>query len=103
MLLPFYERGYLPAPGGAAMPYLIVGDGPVRLVLIPGAGDGLRTVYEWAEPTAWALRKRAAHYTMLLISRRDPLPAGCSAEGHADDYIAVIDALRWGPAILEGN
>jgi hypothetical protein len=31
-----------------------------------------------------------------VINRREPLPAGYTAEQHAEDYIQAIEDLRWG-------
>lgn len=103
MFIPTYKKGLLPISSGAVMPYITLGNGPVPLLLIPGAGDGLRTVYDASFQLAWYFRQRIRRYHMLLVSRRQPIPASWSLEQDANDYIRVIEKLNWGPTLLECN
>jgi pimeloyl-ACP methyl ester carboxylesterase len=102
-VLPAYRAGALVTPDGARIPYVMLGDGPTALTIIPGAGDGLRTVTEAAAQLAWYFRRRARHYRVLILSRRQPIPVGYRAEAFADDSIWAMEQLAWGPAILECN
>lgn len=43
-ILPPSHSDHLTTPDGATIDYLVVGSGPIRLLTIPGAGDGLATV-----------------------------------------------------------
>lgn len=101
--LPEYESDQLTTPDGASLPFLKVGRGPVPIVLIPGAGDGLRTVADaWLQLT-WFYRWRADTYRMLLLSRRQPIPPDYGLERHAEDMIWAVEQLGWEPAIWECN
>jgi pimeloyl-ACP methyl ester carboxylesterase len=102
-LLPRYEKGSLIAPGGDRISYLMLGDGPVPLVLIPGGGDGLATVSDAARRIAFFYRKRASRYRMLLLSRRQPIPSGFTVERHAGDYAWAMELLEWEPSVIECN
>ena len=102
-LLPRYEKGSLVAPGGERIPYLTLGGGPVPIVLVPGAGDGLATVGGAARRIAFFYRKHVPRYRMLLLSRRQPIPRGFTIERHADDYAWAMELLEWGPSVIECN
>ncbi len=89
--------------GGDRIPYVALGDGPAPVVLIPGAGDGLATMSDAARRVAFFYRRRASRYRMLLLTRRQPIPRGFTAEQHADDYFWAIGRLGWGPSVIECN
>lgn len=103
IFLPPYHNDTVRTADGAQLQYLTLGDGPISVMLIPGAGDGLNTVGRAALQLAWMYRKRARNYRMLIVSRRIPIPANFSIEGHADDFIWLLEKLQWGPTILECN
>ncbi|MHB1294608.1 MAG: alpha/beta fold hydrolase [Anaerolineae bacterium] len=103
MFLPSLKRGLLPTADGAAIPYVRVGDGPVPVVVLPGAGDGLRTVYDAAWQLAWFYRRRAKQYRFLVLSRRQPLPLDHAISDQARDAIYAVEQLGWGPALWECN
>ncbi len=103
MVLPPYTLGAITTPDGAQMAYMTLGNGPVKLVVIPGAGDGQATAAEAAGRLRLYFAKRAKRYRILYISRRQPIPSGWSVEQHANDYISAIEQLGWGPAIFECN
>lgn len=102
-LLPHYEKGSLITSGGDRISYVTLGDGPIPIVLIPGAGDGLTTVGDTARRAVFFYRKRAPHYRMLLLSRRQPTPHGFTVEQHADDYLWAMERLEWVPSVIECN
>ena len=79
----------------------MLGDGPVPIVLIPGAGDGLATMRDAARRVAFFYRKRVSRYRMLLLSRRQPIPRSFTVERHADDYAWAMALLGWGPSVIE--
>jgi pimeloyl-ACP methyl ester carboxylesterase len=103
VVLPRYEKGLLTTPDGDRVPYLTLGDGPVPVVLIPGAGDGLATASDAALRLAYFYRKRAHRYRMLLVSRRQPIPQGFTVEQHAGDYARAMESLGWGASVIECN
>lgn len=98
-----YSRFTLSLSNGAVMPVVKLGDGETPVVTIPGAGDGLATVYDSARRLAWFYRDRAPHQTMHLVSRRENIPADHSIEDHARDYMEALDRLRLTSVILECN
>src|SRR5690625_3344323 len=103
VLLPSYQSGTIQLTDGAVMPYVLVGTGERRLVMVPGAGDDLQTVKDAAAQLAWTYRHRAQGYTTLFVSRRIPLPQGHAVEQHAQDYLERLDQLGWDEFLLECN
>lgn len=102
-LLPPYYPGTLALPDGAELPYVMIGEGKLAVLVIAGAGDGLTTVRDGALQLAWFYRHRAKTHRILLLSRRQPIPPGFSMAQHADDTIYGIEALGWPPSVLECN
>ena len=62
------------------MDYIRFGSGERVLILLPGLGDGLRTVKGTALPMALLYRKFAKHFTVYAFSRREPLDEGCTPQ-----------------------
>ncbi len=75
------------------MDYISFGSGGQKLLLLPGLGDGLRTVRGMALPFAWMYRRLAKAYTVYLFSRRNHLPPAYSSEEMASDVRRAMDAL----------
>lgn len=103
MLLPTYEKGFVPLADGARVPYVAVGEGDIPVVLVPGAGDGFRTVADAALALAWTYRARARRYRVLFLSRREPLPPGFTMAQHAADLVFAAQALGASRAVWECN
>jgi 3-oxoadipate enol-lactonase len=101
MSLPAFQTGHLSEPDGARKPYVTFGSGPVSMVVVPGAADGIRTCVDVALFLAWFYRHRAEHCRILILSRREPLPARFGFERHADDMIRSVEQLRFGPSVWE--
>jgi pimeloyl-ACP methyl ester carboxylesterase len=101
MDLPPFETGFLTEPDGARLPYVRIGTGSIATIVVPGAADGLRTCVQVALYLAWFYRQRAERYRILILSRRDPLPADYSLERQADDMIRATEQLGFGPAVWE--
>jgi pimeloyl-ACP methyl ester carboxylesterase len=101
MILPAFETGHLPAGDGVLKPYVSLGSGPTAMVVVAGAADGLRRCIDIASSLAWFYRERAKTSRILILSRRDPLPPGFGMERHADDMIASVEQLGFGPAFWE--
>lgn len=101
MILPAFETGLLPAGDGFLKPYVSMGNGTTAMVVVAGAADGLRRCIDIASSLAWFYRERAKTSRILVLSRRDPIPPGFGMQRHADDMIASVEQLGFGPAFWE--
>ncbi len=77
----------------AHMDYIRFGTGDKVLIMLPGLGDGLRSVKGTALPMAFMYRKFAKHYTVYAFSRKEPLPYGYTTRHMAEDQKKVMDEL----------
>ena len=93
----------LTTPDGAQLAYLTLGDGPRRMIYLPGAGDGIARADEAKERLLWWLKARAGYFSVLYLSRRDPLPVDWTLEDQARDVIWAVEQLGWAPALLEAQ
>ena len=75
------------------MDYIRFGSGEKVLVMLPGLGDGLRTVRGTALPMALLYRKFAKQYTVYAFSRREPLEAGVTTRDMAADQAEAMALL----------
>ena len=75
------------------MDYLSFGRGEDALVLLPGLGDGFKTVKGPALPTAWQYRIYAKSYKVYLFSRKNALPEGYSTRDMASDQAKAMETL----------
>ena len=75
------------------MDYIRFGSGERVLILLPGLGDGLRTVKGTALPMALMYRKFAKQYTVYAFSRREPLAAGMTTRDMAAEQAQAMEAL----------
>ena len=75
------------------MDYISFGSGEKVLVMLPGLGDGLRTVRGTALPMALLYRKFAKQYTVYAFSRRAPLEAGVTTRDMAADQAEAMVLL----------
>ena len=73
--------------------YVAFGRGERALVLIPGLGDGLRTVKGMALSFSWLYREYAVEYRVYVFSRRNDLPEGFTIRDMAEDLKGAMDAL----------
>ena len=78
----------------AGMEYIRFGRGPRTLVMLPGLGDGLRTVKGTDIPMAWMYRIFSRDYTVYMFSRRSNLPAGYTTRDMARDLAEAMDGLQ---------
>ena len=67
------------------MDYIVFGHGEKVLILIPGLGDGLRTVRGMAFPFSVLYRKIGSEYRVYSFSRRRQMEEGCSTRDMAED------------------
>jgi pimeloyl-ACP methyl ester carboxylesterase len=73
--------------------YIRFGIGKKNLILLPGLGDGLRTVKGTAVPMALYYRALAKDYTVYMISRKKHLPQGHTTRDMAEDLKAAMEEL----------
>ena len=73
--------------------YICFGTGARDLIMLPGLGDGLKTVGGTALPMALMYRMFAKDFTVYMFSRREDLPAGHSTRDMAKDLADAMDAL----------
>lgn len=87
---------------GGEMDYIRFGSGAKTLVMIPGVGDGLKTVRGAALPFALMYRALAAEFTVYVFSRRAELPAQMSTREMAADLNEAMERLGLRGAALVG-
>ena len=69
------------------------GRGQKNLLILPGLGDGIRTVKGSALPFAFSYRCFAQEYRVYVLSRKEPLPQSCTIREMAADVLEAMDAL----------
>lgn len=92
---------YLDLPTGT-VDYIRFGSGSKTLVMIPGVGDGLKTVKGMALPFAFLYRKLAREFTVYVFSRRRVLSPGMTTREMAEDLNSAMEALNLSSAALVG-
>lgn len=97
------KHGFVAAPDGAQIHYLIVGNGARPLVFLPGAGDALATADRLSHRLVWWLESRAEHFKILYVSRRSPLPPDITMTQQAEDVALVMKELGWPPSLVEAQ
>lgn len=71
----------------------VFGSGKMPLLILPGLGDGLKTVKGTSLPLSVLYRALGKHFRIYLCSRKVPLPVSCSTRDLARDQKAALDAL----------
>lgn len=84
------------------MDYIRFGSGEKTLVMIPGVGDGLKTVKGMALPFAVIYRSLAADFTVYVFSRRADLLPGMTTRDMAEDQSRAMKALGLSQVSLVG-
>ena len=79
--------------GNNTMEYIRFGTGKKVLIMLPGLGDGLRTMKGTALPMALMYRSLAKDYTVYAFSRKTVLPEGYTTRDMAADQVQAMDAL----------
>lgn len=79
--------------GNAVMDYIKFGKGDKNIIMIPGLGDGLKTVKGMAVPMAVMYRQFAKHFTVWVFSRKQPLETGATTRTMAADLARAMDML----------
>ena len=86
----------------AGADYVRFGTGEKTLILLPGLGDGLRTVKGTALPMALYYRSLAKDFTVYLFSRKTKLPEGYTTREMARDLKDAMAELGIPKAFLVG-
>ena len=95
------KNGRLHLPVGD-MDYIRFGRGEKTLVMLPGVGDGLKTVKGMALPFALLYRSLAKDFNVYVFSRREKLPEHMSTREMAEDLNAAMEALGLNKTSLVG-
>lgn len=86
------KNGTIPI-GNAEMDYIRFGTGGKVLVMLPGLGDGLRSVKGTALPMAFTYRAFAKAFTVYAFSRKNALPQGYTTREMAADQAQAMELL----------
>ena len=78
---------------GTEMDYIRFGIGKRTLVILPGLGDGLRSVKGMALPMAFMYRAFAKDFTVYAFSRKNELPQGYTTRDMARDQAEAMEQL----------
>ena len=95
------KNGWLALATGE-MDYIRFGSGRRTLVMIPGVGDGLKTVRGMALPFALMYRQLAKDFTVYVFSRRVSLTPGMTTRDMAEDLNLALEALGLSGVCLVG-
>lgn len=87
---------------GTTMDYVAFGCGPEVLVMLPGLGDGLRTVRGMALGFSMQYRELARRFRVYCFSRKNRLEEGSTTQDYADDLARAMDALNIAGATVLG-
>lgn len=88
--------------GTGDMDYIRFGQGERVLVMLPGVGDGLKTVKGMALPFAFLYRAMVRDFTVYVFSRRVELAPHMSTREMAADLNDAMDALGLADAAVVG-
>ena len=95
------ENCSLNLPSGT-VDYIRFGSRAKTLIMLPGVGDGLKTVKGMALPFAFLYRKLAKEFTVYAFSRRRVLTPGLTTREMAEDLNSAMEALGLSAAALVG-
>ena len=79
--------------GNTTMDYIRFGSGQRTLVMLPGLGDGLRSMKGMALPMAFMYREFCKDFTVYAFSRRNELPEGYTTRDMAKDQAEAMAQL----------
>ena len=74
--------------------YIKFGTGDRIMIMIPGVGDGFKTVKGMALPFAYMYRSFAKDFTVYVFSRRNNLPWGFTTRDMAADVKTAMDLMN---------
>ena len=79
--------------GNTTMDYIRFGSGQRTLVMLPGLGDGLRSMKGTALPMAFMYREFCKDFTVYAFSRKNELPEGYTTRDMAKDQAEAMAQL----------
>ena len=79
--------------GNTTMDYIRFGSGQRTLVMLPGLGDGLRSMKGTALPMAFMYRMFCKDFTVYAFSRKNELPEGYTTRDMAKDQAEAMAQL----------
>ena len=87
---------------GECTDYISFGKGGKNIVIIPGVGDGLKTVKGMALPFAFLYRELAKQFRVYVFSRPNNLNPDATTESMADSLYRSMNALHIASASVVG-
>ena len=88
--------------GDTTMDYIRFGSGERILVMLPGLGDGLRSMKGTALPMAFMYRVFARDFTVYAFGRKNALPEGYTTRDMARDQAEAMEQLGISKADIFG-
>ena len=88
--------------GGTTIDYIRFGTGERILVMLPGLGDGLRSMKGTALPMAFMYRAFAKVFAVYAFSRKNGLPEGYTTRDMARDQAEAMERLGISKADIFG-
>ena len=82
--------------------YIAFGSGDRDMIILPGAGDGFKTVKGSAGAASVMYRSFGKEFRVWSFSRRDDVPEGFGTDGMADDVADAMDVLGIEKACIYG-
>ena len=98
----FHAKSDVVKLDGIPMEYIRFGTGEKTLIMLPGLGDGLRSVKGTALPVALMYRIYAKDYTVYMFSRKRELTRGYTIGDMARDQAKAMEQLGIGKADFLG-
>ena len=87
---------------GTTMDFIRFGSGDKILVMLPGLGDGLRSMKGTALPMALMYREFTKDFTVYAFSRKNSLPEGYTTRDMARDQAQAMEQLGIAQADIFG-
>lgn len=89
----YHDKNGTLSIGDTTMDYIRFGTGKRILIMLPGLGDGLRSVKGTALPMAFMYRAFAQNFTVYAFSRKNELPQGYTTCDMARDQAEAMVQL----------
>ena len=89
----YHAKNGILSIGDTTMDYIRFGTGKRILIMLPGLGDGLRSVKGMALPMALMYRVFAKDFTVYAFSRKNELPQGYTTRDMARDQAEAMEQL----------
>ena len=87
---------------GGGVDYISFGKGDKYLIIVPGLGDGIKTVRGMYFPYFFKYKKLASKYKIFIFSRRNNISNNFSTDDMALDIVNTMDLLNIKSASILG-